>query len=79
MSLLTVKVALVRLNRTEVAPVNPVPRMVTLTPTWPLMGLKLVITGTGTTVKLPTLVAVPPAVVTEIVPIVAPTGTVAVI
>jgi hypothetical protein len=42
---LTVKVALVPLNETAVAPVKFVPLMVTLVPTDPLVGEKLVIVG----------------------------------
>jgi hypothetical protein len=77
---LTVKeVALVPLNFTAVAPVKPVPVIVTLAPIPPLVGEKLVTVGTGTTVKLELLVPVPPAVVTLIVPVIAPLGTVAVI
>jgi hypothetical protein len=53
--------------------------IVTLAPMGPLVGEKLVIEGGGITVKLLALVAVPPAVVTLIVPDVAPLGTVAVI
>ena len=66
-------------NVTEVAPVRFVPVMTTLVPTGPLVGLKLVIVGEPTTVKLLALVAVPPGVVTAIGPVVAPLGTVAVI
>ena len=51
--------------------------MVTLVPTGPLVGEKLVIQGP--TVKSVALVAVPPGVVTLIVPVVALAGTVAVI
>jgi hypothetical protein len=78
---LTVKlVALVPLNFTAVAPVNALPVIVTLAPTPPLVGEKLVMDGAGAvTVKELALVAVPPAVVTLIVPVVAPLGTVAVI
>jgi hypothetical protein len=55
-----------------------VPLMVTLVPTGPLVGAKLVIVGgLATTVKLLALVAVPPGVVTLIGPVVAPVGTVA--
>src|SRR5437899_8492185 len=73
--------ALVPLNVTEVAPVKFAPVIVTLVPTAPLVGEKLVILGTGVppvTVKLPELVAMPPSVVMLIVPVVAPVGTVAV-
>src|SRR5882762_5552727 len=75
----TVKLALVPLNSTDVAPVKFVPLMVTLVPTGPLPGVKLVMVGGLTNVKLPVLLAVPPAVVTLIGPVVAPAGTVAVI
>ena len=71
------KLALVPLNRTAVAPVKFVPLTVTLVPTGPLVGVKLVIVGGLTTVKLLPLVAVPPEVVTLIEPLVAPPGTVA--
>src|SRR3989442_337907 len=75
----TVKLALVPLNRTAEAPVKLVPLMVTLVPTGPLAGVKLVTVGGLTTVKLPALLAVPPGVVTLIGPVVAPLGTVAAI
>src|SRR5207302_1999898 len=42
---LTVKPALVPLNRTAVAPVRFVPLIVTLAPTSPLLGVKLVTVG----------------------------------
>jgi len=74
----TVKLALVPLNRTVLAPVKLVPLIVTLVPTGPLPGVKLEIVGGFTTVKLPALLAVPPEVVTLIGPLVAPEGTVAV-
>jgi hypothetical protein len=73
----TVKAALAALKLTAVAPVKFVPLMVTLVPTGPLVGAKLVIVGAGITVKLFVLVAVPPAVVTLSGPVVAPAGTVA--
>ena len=72
-----VKLALVPLNRTAVAAVKFAPLIVTLVPTGPLEGVKLVIVGAGTTVKLLALVAVPPAVATLSGPVVAPAGTVA--
>src|SRR5258706_4068777 len=54
--------------------------MVTLVPTGPLVGAKLVMVGgLAVTVKAPLLLAVPPGVVTLIGPVVAPAGTVAVI
>src|SRR5437016_7677977 len=51
--------------------------MVTLIPTGPLVGVKLVMVGGFTTVNEPVLVAVPPGVVTLSGPVVAPAGTVA--
>ena len=75
---LAVKLALVPLNVTAVAPVKAVPLIVTLLPTGPLAGVKLVIVGAlAVTVKLLLLVAVPPGVVTLSGPPVAPLGTVA--
>ena len=71
------KLALVPLNVTAVAPVKAVPLIVTLVPTGPLVGAKLLTVGAGTTVKLLALVAVPPGVVTLTGPVVAPAGTVA--
>ena len=71
------KLAPTPLNATAVAPVKFVPLIVTLVPTGPLVGAKLVIVGAGTTVKLLALVAVPPGVVTLTGPVVAPVGTVA--
>jgi hypothetical protein len=78
----TVYVAAAPLNATAVAPVRFVPVIVTVLPAAPLVGLKLPIVGAGgatTTVKLAVLVAVPPGVVTETVPLVVPAATVAVI
>ena len=71
------KLAALPLNRTAVAPVKFVPLIVTLVPTGPLVGVKLVIVGAGMTVKLVALVPVPPGVVTLSAPVVAPAGTVA--
>ena len=72
------KAAAVPLNVTAVAPVKFVPLIVTLVPTGPLVGAKLVIVGAlAPTVKLLALVAVPPGVVTVSGPVVAPAGTVA--
>jgi len=48
----TVKLALVPLNRTAVAPVNFVPLIVTLVPTGPLLGAKLAIVGGFETVTV---------------------------
>src|SRR5437667_1370112 len=77
---LTAKLALVPLKRTAVAPVKVVPLIVTLVPTGPLVGVKLVIVGAlAVTVKLLELVAGPPGVVTLSGPLVAPLGTVAAI
>src|SRR5207302_1671092 len=56
----TVNVALTPLNDTDVAPVKFVPLIVTLVPTGPLVGVKLVIVGGLTTVNELALVAVPP-------------------
>src|SRR5439155_16121785 len=68
------------MNLTAVAPVKAVPLIVTLLPTGPLAGVKLVIVGAlAVTVKLLLLVAVPPGVVTLSGPLVAPLGTVAAI
>ena len=67
------------MNLTAVAPVNRVPVRVTVAPTPPLAGVKLVRIGAATKVRLEGLVAVPPTVVTVIVPVVAPAGTTAVI
>jgi hypothetical protein len=63
------------LNFTAVAPVKFVPLIVTIVPTAPLVGAKLVIVGATT--KLVALVAVPPGVVTLRGPVVAVAGTVA--
>jgi len=71
--------AAVVLNFTGVAPVKLVPVIVTVAPTAPDVGVKLVIVGAATTVKDAELVPVPPDVVTLIFPVVAPVGTVAVI
>jgi hypothetical protein len=78
---LTVKVAETPANLTAVAPVKLVPLIVTEVPTGPLFGEKDVIVGApvAVTLKFVELVSVPPGVVTEIFPVVAPTGTVAVI
>ena len=75
---LVVMVAAVPLNVTDDAPARLAPLMVTLAPTAPVDGEKLVIRGATT--KLAALVAVPPGVVvTPIAPVVALAGTVAVI
>src|SRR5205809_6121807 len=51
--------------------------MVTVAPTGPLAGVKLVMVGGGMTVKVVLLAPVPPDVVTLSGPVVAPAGTVA--
>jgi hypothetical protein len=56
-----------------------VPEIVTVEPTAPLRGLKLVMDGVGNTVKLDELVIVTPLVITEIGPSRAPAGTTVVI
>src|SRR2546426_9344672 len=74
----TEKLALPPWNVTAVAPVKFVPLIVTLVPTGPLVGVKLVIVGAlATTVNVLALVAVPPGVVTLSCPVVAPADTVA--
>jgi hypothetical protein len=75
---LTVKVALTNLSVTDVAPVKFVPVIVTVEPTGPLVGEKLVIVGAGVTlvtVNVAVLVAVPPGAVTLHFPLAAPEGT----
>ena len=75
---MTVKLAVVPLKATLVAPLKLVPLIVTLVPTGPLLGLKeLIVGGETVTVKLLLLVAVPAGVVTVMGPVVAPLGTVA--
>jgi hypothetical protein len=71
----TVNVAALPLNVTAVAPMKFAPLIVTLVPTRPLEGVKLVMVGA--TAKLLALVAVPAGVVTLRGPVVAPAGTVA--
>jgi hypothetical protein len=78
-AVLVENVAVTPLNLTEVTPVRFVPVMTTLVPTLPLVGVNDVIVGTPVTVKLAALFAVPLGVVTCSGPVVAPTGTVAVI
>jgi hypothetical protein len=73
----TVKLALTPLNVTAVAPVKSAPLIVTVVPTGPMVGAKIVIVGGFTTVNAPLLVAVPAGVVTLIGPVVARAGTVA--
>ena len=66
------------MNLTTVVLVKFVPVRVTVLPTDPLVGLKLVMVGAATTVKLDELVAVPPGVVTLSFPVVTPVGATAV-
>jgi hypothetical protein len=73
----TVNTALALLNVTAVAPVKFVPLIVTLLPTVPLVGLKLVTVGGFITINEELLVAAPAGVVTLTNPLVAPVGTVA--
>lgn len=75
----TLNVALLLPNFTAVAPAKLVPVMTTVVPTRPLVGENPLIVGGDTTTKLLALLAVPPFVVTEIAPVVAPLGTMAVI
>src|SRR5215475_1987534 len=75
----TEKVAAMVLNFTAVAPVKFVPVKVTAAPTCPLAGEKPVSVGLATlTVKLFAEVAVPCGVTSEILPVTAALGTVAV-
>jgi hypothetical protein len=77
--LLTVKLAAaVELKFTELVPVKFVPVIVTEVPATPLVGVKPEIVGGSVTVKLAAEVAVPPAVVTVILPVVEPLATKAV-
>ncbi|HJV48153.1 MAG TPA: hypothetical protein VJ549_02645, partial [Geothrix sp.] len=66
------------LKVTAVAPLKPVPVRVTRVPTGPLVGLSAVTVGVGMTVNEVLVLPVPPGVVTETLPVVAPAGTVAV-
>jgi hypothetical protein len=65
----TVKLAGVPLNRTLMAPPKSVPEIVTEAPTGPLTGAKEAMVGAGMNVKSLALVAVPPGVVTRILPV----------
>ena len=72
--------ATVPFSFTDEAPAKFVPVIVTDVPPGPDVGLNELIVGAGTvTVNEPTLVAVPPGVVTLQVPLAAPEGTVTVI
>jgi hypothetical protein len=67
------------LNLTPFTPVKRLPLIVTDVPATPLDGEKLLIVGAVlVTVKFEELVAVPAGVVSVILPVVAPVGTVAV-
>jgi hypothetical protein len=70
-------VAVAPLNVTVELDVNPTPVIVTCVPAGPPAGVKPLIDNVG--VKLAVLVAVPTAVVTEIFPLAAAFGTVALI
>jgi hypothetical protein len=75
---ITENVAVVPLNFTPLVPIKFDPVIVTDVPTGPLVGEKLAIVGAAAvTVNELADVAVPPAAVTDIVPVVAPLGTVA--
>ena len=67
------------LNFTPFVPVKLLPLIVTLLPLRPCGGEKLEMVGGGGTMNAPTLVPVPPGVVTLIVPLVVPAATTAVI
>ena len=68
------------MNETLVVPVRFVPWMSTLVPTGPLVGVNELIVGGGwVTVNVLEPAPVPPVVVTEIGPVVAPLGMCAVI
>ena len=71
-------VADVPLNFTPLTPVRLVPLMVTAVPGAPLDGEKLLIVGFAGTTKSVRLTPTPSDVVTRILPVVAPIGTVAV-
>lgn len=78
--LLTVNLeAAVPLNLTDVAPVKSDPVRVTMVAAPPLVGVMPEMVGGTTTVKVPELLTVPPAVVTLSLPLEAPAGTTAVI
>jgi hypothetical protein len=74
----SVKLAAVPFKPTEVTPVKLVPRISTLVPPGPVVGVNELTVGAGAmTVKEVGLEPVPLVVVTEIGPVVAPLGTVA--
>jgi hypothetical protein len=81
-ALTTLNVAATPLKVTLVAPVKFVPVIVTVVPTGPKVGVNEVIVGAPAavvTLKPCELQSLPPGVVTQIFPVVAPVGTVAVI
>ena len=78
-ALFTVKVAVVPLKRTAVAPVKLDPRMTTLVPGPPWAGAKLVMPGALVIVKFAPLVSLTPPTVTLTRPVVAAVGTVVLI
>ena len=67
------------LKATALAPVKPLPLIVTVVPAGPLVGVKPLIVGALVRVKLPLLVVLPAGVVTVIGPLLALLGTVALI
>src|SRR5256886_7897183 len=72
----TVKVAVVPLNVTAVAPVRALPVRVTTVPARPLAGVKLATAGAAAaTVKGIGRLPIPPGLVTVISPVRAPAGT----
>jgi hypothetical protein len=73
----TLKVAVVPLKLTAVAPKKFAPLIVTLAPTGPPTGVNPLIVGGLSTMKVEALFAVPPDVVTLTGPVVAVAGTVA--
>ena len=81
-ALTTLNVAATPLKVTLVAPVKFVPVIVTVVPTGPNVGVNEAIVGAPAavvTLKFCELQSLPPGVVTQIFPVVAPVGTVAVI
>jgi hypothetical protein len=77
LTVMNANVAVVPLNRTDVTPVKLVPKIAMDVPTPPAFGDRLLILGV--TENEAALVTVPADVVTEILPLVAPAGTVALI
>ena len=74
----TMKLAAAMEKLTLLVAVKPLPVMVRLVPTGPLVGVKEVIEGGTVTTKLEELVPIPAGAVTRIGPVVAPVGTTAV-